>query len=72
MHAAARVFGDDPLPVAAAQAGYGDGVDEEAIDACVEGRRFQGTVWGFVMAAEQPGRRAGAASRLDWYRERDA
>jgi hypothetical protein len=71
MHAAARAFGDDPLPVAAAQQGYGDGVDDVAIDACVEGRRFQGTIWGCVMAAQQPARLERALARLDWYRERD-
>jgi hypothetical protein len=72
MHAATRAFGDDPLPIAAAQEGYGDGdgVDDDAIDACVEGRRFQGTVWGFVMAGLQPERRERALARLGWYRER--
>ncbi|MEY2515896.1 MAG: hypothetical protein QOJ89_3254 [bacterium] len=71
MHAAARAFGDDPLPIEAAQEGYGDSVDGDAIDACAEGRRFQGTVWGFVMSAEQPARLERALARLDWYRERD-
>ncbi|MDX6682865.1 MAG: hypothetical protein QOG94_2904 [Solirubrobacteraceae bacterium] len=71
MHAAARAFGDDPLPIAAAQRGYGDAIGDEAIDACVEGRRFQGTVWVVVMAGIQPQRQERARALLAWYRERD-
>jgi hypothetical protein len=71
MRASTAAFGDDPLPVSAALAGYGDAVGDAAIDACAEGRRFQGTVWSFVMAAHQPERHARAQERLAWYRERD-
>jgi hypothetical protein len=71
MHAAARAFGDDPLPIAAAQHGYGDAIGDEAIDACVDGRRFQGTVWVVVIAGIQPERRERARALLATYRERD-
>ena len=70
MNAAARTPGVDPRPAAAAQAGYGASIDDEAIDACVEGRLFQTTVWGQALAVEQPERRARVAERLRWYIER--
>jgi hypothetical protein len=44
MEAAASVWGDDPEPVAAALAAYGE-IDPEALAVFVAARRFQGTVW---------------------------
>jgi Phosphotransferase enzyme family len=44
MEAAASVWGDDPEPVAAALAAYGE-VDPEALAVFVAARRFQGTLW---------------------------
>jgi hypothetical protein len=44
MQAAASVWGDDPEPVAAALAAYGE-VDPEALAVFVAARRFQGTLW---------------------------
>jgi hypothetical protein len=48
MEAAASVFGDDPEPVAAALAAYGE-VDPDALRTFVAARRFQGTIWSFVL-----------------------
>ncbi|HEX4306770.1 MAG TPA: aminoglycoside phosphotransferase family protein [Solirubrobacterales bacterium] len=48
MEAAASVFGDDPGPVAAALAAYGE-VDPEALATFVAARRFQGTIWSFLL-----------------------
>jgi Ser/Thr protein kinase RdoA (MazF antagonist) len=56
LHATARAFGRDPRPVAAAQAGYGDTLDDATLEAFVDARRFQGTVWSVIMAREQPER----------------
>src|ERR1700722_5763834 len=44
MEAASSVWGDDPEPVAAALAAYGE-IDAVALAAFVAARRFQGTVW---------------------------
>jgi hypothetical protein len=44
MEAAASVWGDDPEPVAAALAAYGE-IDPEALTVFVAARRFQGTIW---------------------------
>jgi hypothetical protein len=44
MEAAASVWGDDPEPVAAALAAYGE-IDPEALAVFVAVRRFQGTLW---------------------------
>jgi hypothetical protein len=68
LHASAWAFGRDPGPVASAQDGYADHAD--ALDAFVEARRFQGTVWSVVMALEQPDRRKRAASLIGFYRDR--
>lgn len=54
LHGMARVCHRDPAPVAAAQDGYGDPLDEDVLDAFVQARRFQGTVWSIVMARVQP------------------
>jgi Ser/Thr protein kinase RdoA (MazF antagonist) len=70
LHAAAQAFGNDPVQVAAAGGGYGAGIDADALDACIEARRLQGTVWSLVMAAAQPGRRARAEHLLEFYRRR--
>jgi hypothetical protein len=70
LHAAARAFGRDPQPVAAAQDGYGDHLDDDALDAFVEARRFQGTVWSVVIALEHRDRRERAASLVGSYRDR--
>ena len=48
MEAAARVFGDDPTPVAAALAAYGD-VELDVLEVFVAARRFQGTVWSVML-----------------------
>ena len=70
LHAAAVAFGRDPGPVAETQRGYGDGVAPEEVAACIEARRFQGTVWSVVMAREQPERSERAATLLAYYRAR--
>jgi hypothetical protein len=70
LHGAAVLFGRDPAPVAAAQRGYGEGVPQAQLGACIDARRFQGTLWSVVMAGEQPARRARAESLLAFYRER--
>lgn len=70
MHAAARAFGRDPEPVAAAQRGYGDPLDEATLGAFVDARRFQGTAFMVLMAREQPDRRARSERLLAYYRER--
>jgi hypothetical protein len=70
LHAAARAFGRDPGPVAAAQDGYGEQLDGETLDAFVDARRFQGTVWSVVMALQRPDRRERATSLLGFYRAR--
>lgn len=70
LHASARAFGRDPGPVAEAQDGYADRVDDDALDAFVDARRFQGTVWSVVMALERPDRRERAASLIGSYRDR--
>jgi hypothetical protein len=44
LEAAASVWGDDPEPVAAALAGYGE-IDATALAVFVAVRRFQGTLW---------------------------
>jgi hypothetical protein len=44
MQAAASVWGDDPEPVAAALAAYGE-IDPEALAVFVAARRIQGTLW---------------------------
>jgi hypothetical protein len=44
MQAAASVWGDDPEPVAAALAAYGE-IDEAVLAVFVAVRRFQGTLW---------------------------
>jgi Phosphotransferase enzyme family len=44
IEAAASVWGDDPEPVAAALAAYGE-IDPEALAVFVAARRFQGTMW---------------------------
>jgi Ser/Thr protein kinase RdoA (MazF antagonist) len=70
LHASARAFGRDPGAVAAAQDGYADHVDADALGAFVDARRFQGTVWSVVMALEHPDRRERAASLIAFYRDR--
>jgi hypothetical protein len=70
LHATARAFGRDPAPVAAAQAGYGPVLDDETLDAFVDARRFQGTVWSMVMASEQPELAERVGKLLSYYRER--
>ena len=68
LHASARAFGHDPVAVAAAQEGYGPGVDDATLDACVEARRFQGTVWSLLIARRHEAARERAAGFLAWYR----
>ncbi len=68
MHAASRVYGDDPAPAEAAQRGYGAELDAETLDTFLDARRFQGTLWSVVMAREQPERQARADSLLAHYR----
>jgi Ser/Thr protein kinase RdoA (MazF antagonist) len=70
MHAAARAFGGDPDAVAAAQDGYGETPADGVLDAFVEARRLQGTIWIAIMAAQRPDRRERAAALLGYYRER--
>ncbi|MEA2219413.1 MAG: hypothetical protein QOJ35_2039 [Solirubrobacteraceae bacterium] len=70
LHATALAFGRDPRPVAAAQAGYGDGLDDATLAAFVDARRFQGTVWSVIMAREQPERSGRMHELLAHYRAR--
>ena len=71
LHAMARVFHRDPAPVAAAQEGYGDPLDADVLEAFVQARRFQGTVWSVVMARVQPDYRERSEALLAGYREQD-
>jgi hypothetical protein len=48
LEAAASVWGDDPEPVAAALAAYGE-IDPEALAVFVAARRFQGTLWSEIL-----------------------
>jgi hypothetical protein len=48
LEAAASVWGDDPEPVAAALAAYGE-IDPTALSVFVAVRRFQGTLWSEVL-----------------------
>ena len=70
LHAAAVAFARDPGPVADAQRGYGDDISPDELSACIEARRFQGTVWSVVMASQQPERSERAAQLLEYYRDR--
>jgi Ser/Thr protein kinase RdoA (MazF antagonist) len=71
LHASVRAFGQDPAPVAAAQAGYGEALADDVLAVFVDARRFQGTVWTMVFALEHPDWRERAAALLAWYRERE-
>jgi aminoglycoside phosphotransferase (APT) family kinase protein len=70
LHASAKAFGSEPAPVEAAQAGYGSPLADEVLDAFVDARRFQGTVWTLVFAQRHPEAREWATARLAWYRAR--
>lgn len=74
LHAADRVFGRDPAPVAAAAGGYGAAGDDTELEPFLDARRFQGVVVRVVMARAQPEREAWreqAEDLLGSYRERD-
>ena len=45
LHAESLVYGEDPAPVAAAQAGYGEALDAEVLEAFVAARRWQVAAW---------------------------
>ena len=64
LRASAAVFGNDPAPVAEAEAGYGPALDADALAAFVEARRFQGTVWIAAVARERPDVRGRAAALM--------
>jgi hypothetical protein len=49
LHAHGRVLGRDDDPILRAQQGYGDDLDDEVLDAFVDARRFQVTIWSVVM-----------------------
>ncbi len=69
MFGTARMFGADPVPAAAAYAGYGPAFDEATLGVFVDARRYQGTLVSVLMDRVQPHRdRAGGL--LAWYRER--
>jgi hypothetical protein len=71
LHATARVFGRDPAPVAAAQAGYRDAGDAAVLDLLVDARAFVGAAWTLLAA---PHREDGAelvAQRMEWLRARE-
>jgi hypothetical protein len=70
LHASARAFGADAAATAAAQEGYGPGLDAATLDAMVQARRFQGTVWTLLVATLRPAAAAAAAERLGFYRRR--
>jgi hypothetical protein len=65
-----HAFGGDPAAVAAAQAGYGEGLPGDALDAFTDARRFQATAWTAVIAREHPDARGRAAARIAFYRGR--
>jgi hypothetical protein len=70
LEAAARVFGQDPPPVAAARAGYGPLADPDLLDLMVDARAYVGLAWTLQYA---PHRAEGAARvrvRLEWLRAR--
>lgn len=49
LHAHGRVLGRDDDPILRAQRGYGPALDEDVLEAFVDARRFQVTVWSVVM-----------------------
>jgi hypothetical protein len=51
LEAAASVWGDDPEPVAAALAAYGE-IDPVALEVFVAVRRFQGTLWSELLGPD--------------------
>jgi aminoglycoside phosphotransferase (APT) family kinase protein len=69
LHAMARLFGRDPAPVGAAQDGYGEPLHDDVLDAFLQARRFQGTVWSVAMARVQPEYRERRDFMLAGYRE---
>ena len=56
LEAAASVWGDDPVPVAAALAAYGE-IDPTALAVFVATRRFQGTMWSQLLAPASSAKR---------------
>jgi Phosphotransferase enzyme family len=67
----ARVFGNDPGPVAAALAGYGPPGDPEVLELMVDTRAYVGAAWTILHAPRRPDGAARVAERLGWLRARE-
>src|SRR3954454_3840110 len=68
----ARVFGNDPGPVAAALAGYGPPGDPDVLELMVDTRAYVGAAWTVLHAPRRPDGAARIADRLRWLRAREA
>jgi hypothetical protein len=71
LEAAARVFGQEPEPVAAARAGYGAAGDPDLLDLMIDARAYVGLAWTLVYAPHRPDGAARVAARLAWLRARE-
>ena len=70
LRASVAPFGRRDLKlVADAYAGYGDGVDPEALTTFIDARRFQASVWGLVIGQARSDRQQ-VEKRLTWLRHR--
>jgi hypothetical protein len=72
LQAWARVFGNDPGPVAAALEGYGRLGDPQLLDLMVDTRAYVGAAWTILHASRRADGAARVAERLDWLRAREA
>jgi hypothetical protein len=67
----ARVFGNDPEPVAAALAGYGPPGDPDLLQLMVDTRAYVGAAWTILHAPRRPDGVARIAERLAWLRSHE-
>jgi hypothetical protein len=72
LHAAARAFGQDAAPVAAAAMGYGDHGDPAVLDLMIDARVYVGLAWTLVSAPNRPDGEERVRRRVEWLRARDA
>jgi Ser/Thr protein kinase RdoA (MazF antagonist) len=72
LEAAARVFGQEPGPVAAARAGYGAEGDRDLLDLLVDVRAYVGLAWTLQYVPHRADAAARVAVRLEWLRAREA
>lgn len=70
LHAAARAFGQDPAPVAAAAAGYGDEGDAAVLELMIDARAYVGLAWTMVAAPHRADGAERVRRRLERLRER--